>query len=484
MKSLLLYTGVFFGLQFAFPQNAHAVPAFARQTGMNCNSCHIGTYYIVPNFTRTGRLFAMRGYQNPYVRERLHAEGDTGNNNENSKYGGDYLALNWTDFFSARLISEFARGGKDASGNSLDVKSSPLNRMALFFTGAITDWLGLWTEIGYLGNNSLRSVTPGRQNEQTGLNYFAYDEYRINAAWDFGKNSFYGFSLGNEHPNVGPQFQYPLPLPDLWSNGQGGVGRSMNMANLSAFMFYKDRLYLQVAGVTGADNTNWSDGKNFYANVSYDWFRKTRNDLWLIGEYYGGTDFPSIMSPIKDSFLCTGTCPPGVTDQNFSINNGPGYSILNAPLERVKDFDSFRLSLEHSAADRGVHTWYAAVAFLTMRQNFESGGKVEDTLWGAYLRYFYTRTYGLEVYVRDHLKYEYTTPAGLKRDTFTKTSYGITFLWYPAMNVDFWLSYSPRIQNIVFKDERRQPSPDDPLTSRDLYSGKASSFVLGMEYNF
>jgi len=472
VKRVLACTGLLLGLQFGFSQDAEAVAAFARQTGMNCNSCHIGTYNIVPNFTRTGRLFAMRGYQVPYVRERLHAEGDTGNSNEQEKYGGDYLALNWTDFFSARLISEFARGGEDASGKSLDTKSSPINRMSLFFSGAITDWLGVWTEIGYLGNNSLRTVTDGRQNEQSGVNFFAYDEYRINASWDFGKNSFYGFSLGNEHPNVGGQFQYPLPLPDLWGNGQGGVGRSLDMANLSAFLFYNDRWYLQAAGVTGADNTNWSDGRNFYANVSYDWFRKTRNDLWLIAEYYTGNDFPSIMTRTKDSFLCPDDCPPGVSDQNLSISNTPGDVIVNAPLERVRDFDSFRLSLEHSAADRGSHTWYAAATFLTMTQNFESGGKVEDTQMAAYLRYFFQRSYGVEVFVRDHLKYEYTTSAGLKRDTYTKPNYGITLLWYPAMNVDFWLSVTPRAQNIVFKDQR------------ELYNDKASSYVLGLEYNF
>ena len=148
MKTLLICIGLFFGLQFGVTQDAQAVAAFARQTGMNCNSCHIGTYNIVPNFTRTGRLFAMRGYQVPYIRERLHAEGDTGNSNEQSKYGGDYLALNWTDFFSARLISEVVRGGEDTSGRSLDERSSPINRMSLFFSGAITDWLGVWTEIG------------------------------------------------------------------------------------------------------------------------------------------------------------------------------------------------------------------------------------------------------------------------------------------------------------------------------------------------
>jgi len=40
------------------------------------------------------------------------------------------------------------------------------------------------------------------------------------------------------------------------------------------------------------------------------------------------------------------------------------------------------------------------------------------------------------------------------------------------MNFDFWLSFSPRVQNIVFDDQR------------GLYNDKASSYVLGMEYNF
>ena len=41
-------------------QPAHAVPAFADQTGQNCKSCHVGGFG--PQLTAFGREFKLRGY--------------------------------------------------------------------------------------------------------------------------------------------------------------------------------------------------------------------------------------------------------------------------------------------------------------------------------------------------------------------------------------------------------------------------------------
>ena len=38
--------------------DAHAVPAFARQTGQNCNACHVS----FPELTPYGRYFKLSGY--------------------------------------------------------------------------------------------------------------------------------------------------------------------------------------------------------------------------------------------------------------------------------------------------------------------------------------------------------------------------------------------------------------------------------------
>lgn len=45
-------------LMFVFPSTGHAVPAFARQTGQNCNACHVS----FPELTPYGRWFKATGY--------------------------------------------------------------------------------------------------------------------------------------------------------------------------------------------------------------------------------------------------------------------------------------------------------------------------------------------------------------------------------------------------------------------------------------
>src|ERR1035437_7922562 len=42
------------------PLVAHALPAFARQTGQNCVACHAGGQF--PELTSYGRLFKLTGY--------------------------------------------------------------------------------------------------------------------------------------------------------------------------------------------------------------------------------------------------------------------------------------------------------------------------------------------------------------------------------------------------------------------------------------
>lgn len=454
-----------------FATETQAMPSFARQTGMVCNSCHVGTDNV-PNFTRTGRLFAMRGYTRPIIREKLRTEGQTAD--DTPQYGGDYLALNWTDFFSARLVSELAQGGKNTAGVKQDTTTAPLGRMALFYTGPITDWLGLWTEIGYLGNNQLNSVTTGNTGP-TGLNLFAYDEYRLSTSRTIGDNSFIGMSFGNEPGDVVSQFVFPgaTGIASFFSLGQGGVGRSKNMGALSFHAFLDDKYWLQVAAQSGHNNASWSDGWQQYYSFAYNAFRQTENDLWLSLELNRGNDSVSILTPIKSSFICPTTCPAGVVDSTLSFTNTLGNAaVVNAPLETVDKFTSYRLKAEHVVADKGPHSWVAAALASGIRQDYDSGAKADRDVAALYLRYYFKRTYGVETNYQKTYNYNYTTPAGLERKVKKTDSWRVTLLWTPAMNFNTHLTYNPKTFNWVFEDQS------------NLYQDSGNAWSLGFEYSF
>lgn len=444
-----------------------AMPSFSRQTGMVCNSCHIGTD-SVPNFTRTGRLFAMRGYTRPVVREKLRADGQTVDGEP--QYGGDYLSLNWGDFFAARLRSEFAIGGK-TNGVKNDVTSNPLARMAFFYTGPITDWLGLWTEIGYLGNNQVGSVSTANPGP-TGLNFYAYDEFRLSTSRTIGENSFIGLSYGNEPGDVVTQFVFPVGIQRFLSLGQGGVGRALTMGTLSLHGFFNDSLWLQFAPNTGVTNNSWSNGWQQYYAIGYNFFKKTDNDLWVALEYATGNDNASILTPVKSSFICPGTCPAGVSDASLSFTNTlGGRAVSGAPTEIVDDFRTYQFRIEHSVADMGPHSWIALFALNGTKQDYKSGASAKRDLVGAYIRYFYQRTYGVSAAVHHTYKHEYKSNTGQTRDFGNFTAKTASLLWNPAMNVSFHFDYNFETKTAVWDRATQTPS-------------KSSSWQFGMEYNF
>jgi hypothetical protein len=473
-SSLAKVAAAALGLALPFlATESQAMPSFARQTGMVCTSCHIGTDNV-PNFTRTGRLFAMRGYTRPIIREKLRVDGQI---EGEPQYGGNYVSLNWNDFFAARLVSEFAAQSK-TNGVKSDVTSSPLARMALFYTGPITDWLGLWTEIGYLGNNTINSVTTANPGP-TGLNFFAYDEYRLSTSRTIGDNSFIGMSMGNEPGDVVTQFVFPLGVPRFFNLGQGGVGKSLNMSTFSFHAFLDDRLWLQFAPQTGTTNNSFSNGWQQYYAIAYNAGRKTDNDWWFALEYERGNDQASILTPTRVSFICPGTCPAGVTDASLSFSNTLGGSpVAGAPVEIVKTFDTYSAHVDWVVADRGPHSWVGMIQFNGIKEDFKSGASTKRNLGGVYIRYFWQRTYGIQASYSRDFNYKYTSPLGVSHDFGHGTSKNIVLLWNPAMNFSVHLNYSPSSNNAIYTEATTTPAQADALRRT------TTSWNFGAEYSF
>jgi hypothetical protein len=473
---------------------ANAMPSYARQTGLDCNSCHIG-FENVPDFTRTGRLFIMRGFHQPNsIHGKFRETGFNAQGEDTPEYGGNYLALNWDDFLSARFISDFASGGANpgiGGGTKRDVTANPGSRFCFFFTGPVTDWLGVWTEIGYLGNNSIKaantSTTAGQSPGQpTNLNLFAYDEYRLTASRMLSDgDSFIAMAYGNEYPDAINEFVFPVDQIRPWGYGQGGLGTEYSTANYSFYGFWKNSILTQYSIISGDADSSFSNGHNNYIALAYDGipgtgnkFRRESNDMWWVLDGVWGNNVGSQVNGTHTSFVCSAACPTGISSTNFGFNNGLGYqwsslgdlaTVNTTGYETVDTSHAWRLSWHQSVADMGNHSWYQSVAIAQNNQDYVSGASSSQQKIGYTIRYFYNRTYGFEVYVNKALHYDYTAPTGVKYAAYAPTDWGISGLWAPAMNVNISLNYSP--------------SKTPVLNQADYRSGGYSwSFIL--DYGF
>jgi hypothetical protein len=159
---------------------------------------------------------------------------------------------------------------------------------------------------------------------------------------------------------------------------------------------------------------------------------------------------------------------------NFRTSNTPGGApITNAPIEEAEDFFAWRVSASSTAADRGLHSWYADVGISHIKQDFVSGAEAERTYGGGEIRYFYNRTYGAELIYNRNFDYTYTTAGGLERDTVSTDNLTFALLFYPAMNFNFRLLFDPKSEtNIVFEDERQ------------FRVSGGHEYSLTIEYNF
>jgi len=208
-------------------------------------------------------------------------------------------------------------------------------------------------------------------------------------------------------------------------------------------------------------------------------FRKTDNDLWLGLEYEHGNDSAPILTPQKSSFICPTTCPTGVTDASLSFTNTlGGRPVAGAPVETVKNFNTYSWRAEWAVADRGPHSWVAMVQGNGTKQDYRSGASAERSLAGVYLRYFYMRTYGFYASYAHDFKYKYTRN-GTTADFGHNNNKNITLLWNPAMNVSFHLVFNPSSTNAVFSEASLLP-PGTTIPN----SNKTSSWSFGMEYSF
>lgn len=211
-------------------QSAHAVPAFADQTGQPCEACHVGGFG--PELTPFGREFKLNGYT-------MRAK----------SFNLPVSAMAVASFVHTRRDQVPAPDGLDANDNWT------FDQGSVFIAGGIGHHFGGFAQITYDGigkawswdNLDLRAVTTGRV---------------------FGQDAVFGLTLNN-----GPTIQdawnttpaWGFPYTDTAASGTPAAaplidGRlAQNTLGVSAYSWIGQKWYLEAGAYSSpaASTLNW-----------------------------------------------------------------------------------------------------------------------------------------------------------------------------------------------------------------------------------
>ncbi len=215
------------------PLVAHALPAFARQTGQNCVACHAGGQF--PELTPYGRLFKLTGYT----------------------IGARGIPL------SVMGIASYAKSSNPSSDATFAKDAVALFQTgSVFLAGKVTDNIGIFAQ-GTYNNYDSQNEDTGKWQGKWGSDNFdlRFADRFINTSQDL----IVGLSLNN-NPSVADPWN-TAPAWIQYVPTQFGVTGpdaapivsqlGAQVAGISAYAFWNKLLYAELAGYQTANGV-WS----------------------------------------------------------------------------------------------------------------------------------------------------------------------------------------------------------------------------------
>ncbi len=345
---------------FAAP-SAQALPAFARQTGLDCVACHAGGQF--PELNSFGRMFKLTGYTLGTRGIPLAAMG-VASFSKSSRPDGD-------DAFAKDAAALFQTG-------------------SIFLAGKVRDKVGLFAQATY-DNYAERDAASGRWRGK-----WATDNVDLRYAdrvVDAGRELVFGLSLNNNPSladpwNTAPAWMQYVPTrfgvtgPDAAPLVADLGGQT---AGLGAYAWWNQTVYAELAAYRSANGV-WSllsqgpdnadqvklKGANPYARLalSHDWGPHSAM-LGLLA--MNAATYPDNLAPSG----------PTVRYRDRGVD--AQYQYLLAPHTAT-----VQLSYIREAIDSGEVAGFAANARNRLRQLRLKGSYIYKASYGASLGYFST----------------------------------------------------------------------------------------------
>lgn len=210
----------------AMPGSASALPLFARQTGQQCASCHVG----FPELTPFGRAFKLSGYTLGQRQE---------------------IPLSAMAVASVNRIADSGGGAYPKSGTPV------IEGGGLFTGGKLTDHVGAFVQWTY---DNLVQSSDGSFSGHSSIDNVDLRATRRISVGDLQMVA--GLTLNNAPMvqdvfNSTPAWAYPYQSPKVASEGFGQLSTFIEsqprIAGLSAYTFVNDFLYAELGAYRTAD---------------------------------------------------------------------------------------------------------------------------------------------------------------------------------------------------------------------------------------
>jgi hypothetical protein len=402
------------------PPLALAVPSFARQTGLECTSCHLSWLELAP----VGRQFKLGGYTL------------TKDTNEERPWlptqnGGPPPKLPVAAMLQLSATHTGSTAGADASNFPKD-NGVVLEQLSLFYAGRIAENVGAFAQWTYDGVAHHSSV------DNTDLRYA---DHLSNGAWDVA----YGVTVNNNPTlsdiyNTTPAWGFPFAsssvavTPNAATLIDGGLAQQV--VGIGAYSLWNQTLYAEVAAYRTADKglsifrAGTDKTTDAVLSGAAPYWRFALQHVWgggthsaMIGTY--GMDarkFPDSLAPTgpTDRFRDI-----GVDAQYQYITDRHRFSTqLNWITERQNLDATFEAGGASNPSDR-LHTFRA------------KGTYYFDNKYGATLAYF--RTDGD---VDDALYNNGNPVTGSARGSPKTGGYIVELDWLPRRDVRLLLQYT------------------------------------------
>lgn len=268
---------------------AHAIPAFATQTGQPCTACHIGGYG--PQLTPLGRAFKIGGY---------------------TQSGGD----GWQSYvpLSAMMLSSFNNTGasvpSDMIAHHYDANNNvALDQISVFLGGRIGDHTGGFVQLTY------SNIPNASHVDNTDLRPYT-------TAFDLGGNELRIGTTINNNPTVqdpyNSTFAWGFPYvqsglaPSPAAQPILATGFNNNAIGYTVYAWYNHSLYLEAGGYQtwspwalarfGDDyGVGSSQGLMPYFRAAYEWNWNAQ------AAHVGAIYMQSNVNPVVGTFMTDGS---------------------------------------------------------------------------------------------------------------------------------------------------------------------------------